>query len=864
MPTPPSRTLQNTVTPMAKGGGSPRQTKNLPSAVSLSKFSFSGQRAGATSRGSSTTPRSVQSTANDENEKQPWMETATPGKFDVFQTKIFPIIEYLTAKPEHANHVFTKRWMKLKRTPNTPMTVDITWRNLKILLGIKTMFEYRDFLTQCPEFHSAIKLQNSKTTRSGFDFGIYSSYKVLLSSPTSSQEKSLSTKSNVEDESYAFDIDVNSSDIGIPDETITTPTEKIRPSTKAGAEMTLIGSADHKVSRSKTTDVSNTPRKSNLTVPKEVIQRDVNHIEDTDGSITTDGLAELADLTADISWVNTVEMKLTDQLNRVTSTLAASATKHYNSLTEYASSALEIFQSNVSAYTEKLMTMQQTKLKDMHAANHLKIKNDFREAEEAFHARLEQAMERAIQELLTTADEATDSMNAQAEHLFQQESRDHFAQQCSTSWKYENPKPSKMFPNVDVSQFMTNSTSIRPTSVSDGNGNNPWNGQDVPPPVEWDKDGPHIVAAPKSRSTYTEGLPPVNNHDFLKRVQLPYPGKEQSYIWYLQLRSNAEQYGVFLIATEHFKKNKSLCPTEVNGYEISVARYNTMKCTLYHFLAQRSTISPDQSDLRNIINRQALTTDGYRALYDIMQRVHPALNSDAKFGIPLSSAYNDVHEYYSQFTSYIMHEQFAGRLYKPREQLLRFLEGLDVSFAPAISRIRTQLDNWKTEDALPPENLQLANIPNLIDQYMEESGAADAVIRRFTQKPSSQRPQQETSKDGPTNEMCSYVDMKCPLCQSFGHQTYNCDRMAVWLNLKEGSKLVDEKLRRKLQANYAEIDAKRRTKKLNKVRGTVRQLYQNGQFHEGEQLLDKAFSYIEQSSDATKPDPSDSENSQDS
>jgi len=143
------------------------------------------------------------------------------------------------------------------------------------------MFEYRDFLTQCPEFHSAVKLQNSKTTRSGFDFGIYSSYKVLLSSPTSSQEKSSSTKSSVADESYVFDVDVNSSDTGIPDETITTTTAKILPSAKAGAEITLTGSADHKVSSSKTTDVSNTPRQSNLTVPKEVIQRDVNHIEDT-------------------------------------------------------------------------------------------------------------------------------------------------------------------------------------------------------------------------------------------------------------------------------------------------------------------------------------------------------------------------------------------------------------------------------------------------------------------------------------------------------------------------------------------------------------------------------------------------------
>jgi len=413
---------------------------------------------------------------------------------------------------------------------------------------------------------------------------------------------------------------------------------------------------------------------------------------------------------------------------------------------------------------------------------------------------------------------------------------------------------------------MSNSTGFRASSVSDENGNKPWNGNDNPPPAEWDKDGPRTAVASQSRSTYNEGLPPVNNHDFLKRVQLPYPGKEQSYIWYLQLRSNAEQYGIFLIATEQFKKNKSLCPTEVDGYVITVARYDSMKCTLYHFLAQRSIISPDQNDLRNIINRQALTTDGYRALYDIMQRVHPALNSDAKFVIPLSSAYNDVHEYYTQFTSYIMHEQFAGRFYKPREQLLRFIEGLDTSFAPAISRIRTQLDNWKPEECQPPENLQLANIPNLIDQYMEESGAGDAVIRRFTQGPKSptQHAELDKKKSESTTEARLYVDTKCLLCQSFGHAKSNCDRMAIWLNLKEGSKLVDDKLRQKLLANYATVDAKRRTRKLNKIRGTVRQLYQTGNYNEGEQLLDRALTFIERPTDIVHQDSSDSDDSQES
>jgi hypothetical protein len=286
-----------------------------------------------------------------------------------------------------------------------------------------------------------------------------------------------------------------------------------------------------------------------------------------------------------------------------------------------------------------------------------------------------------------------------------------------------------MFPNVDVTQFASDGHAARSNFAHDSA---MYGDNTTSTSVEWDKDGPKIISVTTPRNTYSEGLPAVNNHDFLERVHLSYPGKEQSYIWYLQLRSNAAQYGVYLIATEHFRKNKSLCSTEVTGYAITPARYDSMKCALYHFLAQRTTISPDQSNLRNIINRQALTTDGYRALYDIMQCFNPALNNDAKFTVPLSSQYNDVHEYYNQFQSYIMHEKFAGHLYKPREQLIRLMKGLDMSFAPAITRIQVQLDNWNTEDLQPPEYLQLANLPNLIEQYMEESGATNAVICHFT------------------------------------------------------------------------------------------------------------------------------------
>lgn len=46
---------------------------------------------------------------------------------------------------------------------------------------------------------------------------------------------------------------------------------------------------------------------NNLTNPKEVVQHDFIPAEDTDGSITTDGMAEIADVTEDIPWVQTEE-----------------------------------------------------------------------------------------------------------------------------------------------------------------------------------------------------------------------------------------------------------------------------------------------------------------------------------------------------------------------------------------------------------------------------------------------------------------------------------------------------------------------------------------------------------------------------
>jgi hypothetical protein len=65
--------------------------------------------------------------------------------------------------------------------------------------------------------------------------------------------------------------------------------------------------------------------------------------------------------------------------------------------------------------------------------------------------------------------------------------------------------------------------------------------------------------------------------------------------------------------------------------------------------------------------------------------------------------------------------------------------------------------------------------------------------------------------------------------------------MALWLLLKDAATRVDDKLRKTLLVNYAKINLQRRQKKVTKLRGTVRQLYENGQYQLGDQILQQSM-----------------------
>ena len=186
------------------------------STASLSQRKYSFTRRAAPRQVATTYTAAILQTNDDpaprsgkpNNASEPWMESVTPGQFSTFQLKVFPIVQAIANKPENAHHPFIIKWEKLCSTTlhKYPMNATISWRSLKGLLGLTDIFDYKDFLLQCPELDEYIKFTPSQTTKNGFDYGIYershheSEADIL---PTSSH--SVDSPSTIGTDSYVLD-----------------------------------------------------------------------------------------------------------------------------------------------------------------------------------------------------------------------------------------------------------------------------------------------------------------------------------------------------------------------------------------------------------------------------------------------------------------------------------------------------------------------------------------------------------------------------------------------------------------------------------------------------------------------------------
>lgn len=355
---------------------------------------------------------------------------------------------------------------------------------------------------------------------------------------------------------------------------------------------------------------------------------------------------------------------------------------------------------------------------------------------------------------------------------------------------------------------------------------------------EWDRYGPnddHECHVPKP-------LPSLLSYKMVNHIKLPYSGIESSYTWYRNLRSAIQEFGVLLLNIEDFKPDKSLCPKTYYGTKVDTTRYRDMANALYQLLALQDTVPPEHTEIRNIINRYSKNTDGYSALYEIMERTHPLLNPDAKLHPPSSTDCSDIHEYYNQLDSFFLYAKLKdGRQFTPRSQVHMFLDGLDASYAPAIRHIRQDMRAWKKSEHTPPDDLIITALATTVDRIMREEDniptirALSSTTKRLaTYTPKNIKPMSQTNRQ--------YIDIQCNWCKAYGHKKMSCDKMAAWLLLHEHSTQLDEKTKTKLIDNYLKSVSERRNKRLQRLKGTVRQLYADGHIDQADAMWDQCMS----------------------
>jgi len=157
-----------------------------------------------------------------------------------------------------------------------------------------------------------------------------------------------------------------------------------------------------------------------------------------------------------------------------------------------------------------------------------------------------------------------------------------------------------------------------------------------------------------------------------------------------------------------------------------------------------------------------------------------------------------------------------------------FLRELSPHFAPAVSRIRRLMDTWNQYDPHVPEPLRITSLPVTIERYMNEE-TNTPYIRRMHHPASPHKggrlvgPAEDKNRDARPSQ-----DKTCRLCGGYGHDDEHCDFTAKWMNVQDASKKVDARLKEKLKDQYKLEQQKRRSRKLRKKVGIIRQMLDDG------------------------------------
>jgi hypothetical protein len=146
-----------------------------------------------------------------------------------------------------------------------------------------------------------------------------------------------------------------------------------------------------------------------------------------------------------------------------------------------------------------------------------------------------------------------------------------------------------------------------------------------------------------------------------------------------------------------------------------------MAAVLYEKLSDTSVIPVQYTNLRLIIDHYAEDNDGYAVLHELLEDSHPGMQKDPLISQPTSMDFNNnLQLYATKFMAWITAESLDNQIYPERQQVYRFLQGLDEEFQPAILYIHTLMDAWG-KDGLNPK-CEIRTLPRTIEDYQHKHG----------------------------------------------------------------------------------------------------------------------------------------------
>lgn len=353
-------------------------------------------------------------------------------------------------------------------------------------------------------------------------------------------------------------------------------------------------------------------------------------------------------------------------------------------------------------------------------------------------------------------------------------------------------KPSKPFPIVD------------PSKIADPRrSHNPY------------------VTPPRSSSLDTPTAWDIKNFHSQLKSQLR--SDDDILVFYNQLRSQDRTYNIHLIDIQHITPDCDLCPTGIPA----TAR-ETTALAIYQKLQDENTRDFTYDELQNCLDQNAVTSDGYDVLQELLRRAHPKLY-EVKYEInmsKLSQCDHNLFKYNKRTQQYFSAEAIKNRHYTEKEKASHYLQNIDDSrYESVVQKCVVDLSiATMASDVIRKKSLTFSGLPQTIEQLSTITTKDRPIIRSVTAQERS-----TFRKNLSRGAYRKYEQFQCLGCGLWGHKIGTCSKVP------ETAAYIDYISKNKSKTK-AILEEHLRVNSKNAKKNTIRLLMSNGIVDEGKSV----------------------------